>query len=69
MSEVVTENRLKEIKRGFAAGLNRGDLGLHAEDVKRLISEIERFQQKDGLRTREHNILVQENRNLTATIA
>ena len=38
-------------------------------DMERLISEFERFQQKDGLRTREHNILVQENRNLTATIA
>ncbi|KKL44672.1 hypothetical protein LCGC14_2363380, partial [marine sediment metagenome] len=24
-------------------------------DMERLISEVERFQQKDGLRTREHN--------------
>ena len=43
MSEVVTEDRLGEIKRGFAVGLNRGDLGLHAEDVKWFISEVERL--------------------------
>ena len=51
MSEVVTENRLKEIKRGFAAGLNRGDLGLHAEDVKWFISEVERLQNTQDMLT------------------
>ena len=51
MSEVVTEDRLKEIKRGFAVGLNRGDLGLHAEDVKWLISEVERLQNTQDMLT------------------
>ena len=57
----MSEDRLEEIRKQAMYG--------YPADVYWLISEVERFQQKDGLRTREHNILVQENRNLTATIA
>ncbi|KKL19995.1 hypothetical protein LCGC14_2459850, partial [marine sediment metagenome] len=39
----MSEDRLEEIKRGFAIGLNRCDLGLHKEDVTWLISEVERL--------------------------
>ena len=62
----MSEDRLKEIKH-YITTVYQGHIARGHFDW--LISEVERFQQKDGLRTREHNILVQENRNLTATIA
>lgn len=69
----MSEDRLEEIKNRWQQW-DQGTLGepgiIYSHgDISWLISEVERFQQKDGLRTREHNILVQENRNLTLAIA
>ena len=64
----MSEDQLQRIKKELAE-FEWFEYIVDEEDFRWLISEVERFQEKDGLRTREHNILVQENRNLTATIA